>query len=52
MRDELAVMARANEKTREIWHFLFHGKFPVNPRHNAKIYREKLTRWASGKHLI
>ena len=44
MREELAAMTRANEKTREIRHFLIHGKFPVDPRLNAKIYRVKLTR--------
>lgn len=26
--------------------FFYFNKFPVDPRHNAKIYREKLTTWA------
>ncbi len=26
--------------------FFYFNDFPVDPRHNAKIYREKLTRWA------
>ncbi len=26
--------------------FLFYKDFPVDPRHNAKIFREKLTKWA------
>ncbi|MEN8116106.1 MAG: fatty acid CoA ligase family protein [Bacteroidota bacterium] len=30
---------------------LFHKKFPVDPRHNAKIYREKLAEWAHSQWL-
>jgi acyl-CoA synthetase (AMP-forming)/AMP-acid ligase II len=33
--------------TRLIEHFLFHPKFPVDIRHNAKIGREKLALWAA-----
>lgn len=46
---ELAGLARGNEKTRQIDHFLFHKKFPVDPRHNAKIFREKLAFWAQNQ---
>jgi olefin beta-lactone synthetase len=28
---------------------LFHPRFPVDIRHNAKIGREQLARWAAGK---
>jgi len=30
-----------------IENFLIHKSFPVDPRHNAKIFREKLQEWAS-----
>ncbi len=33
----------------EIDDILFHRSFPVDIRHNAKIYREKLAQWAEGK---
>ncbi|MCU0462828.1 MAG: fatty acid CoA ligase family protein [Bacteroidales bacterium] len=33
--------------TRGISDFLFKKIFPVDPRHNAKIFREKLAAWAS-----
>lgn len=32
--------------TNEIKHFLLHPDFPVDIRHNAKIFREKLAKWA------
>lgn len=44
---ELAELARANELTRDIRHFLVHPSFPVDIRHNAKIFREKLAVWAA-----
>ncbi len=46
---ELQQIARHNEITRSIEHFLVHRDFPVDIRHNAKIFREKLGTWASGK---
>ena len=45
--DELGELARANELTREITTFLMHPGFPVDVRHNAKIFREKLAIWAA-----
>ncbi|MGW4249153.1 fatty acid CoA ligase family protein, partial [Nocardia sp. NPDC004722] len=33
--------------TKPVTEFLFHPKFPVDIRHNAKIGREKLTVWAA-----
>lgn len=43
---ELLELARNNPKTAHIQRFLFHPAFPVDIRHNAKIFREKLTVWA------
>lgn len=34
---------------KEIRHVLFHHKFPVDTRHNAKIFREQLAEWAGKK---
>ncbi len=42
----LKQTAVANEITKDIDHFLFHPAFPVDIRHNAKIFREKLAVWA------
>jgi len=45
----LQQIARENELTTMIEHFLVHPGFPVDIRHNAKIFREKLSVWAAGK---
>uniref|UniRef100_UPI00321657DD fatty acid CoA ligase family protein n=1 Tax=uncultured Draconibacterium sp. TaxID=1573823 RepID=UPI00321657DD len=47
--NELNELARKNEVTSRISEFLFHKNFPVDARHNAKIYREKLAEWAQEK---
>lgn len=44
---ELRAIAAGNERTRSIDTFLFHSDFPVDIRHNAKIFREKLAVWAT-----
>jgi acyl-CoA synthetase (AMP-forming)/AMP-acid ligase II len=44
---ELRELAMGNELTRSIEHFLIHPRFPVDIRHNAKIFREKLAAWAA-----
>jgi acyl-CoA synthetase (AMP-forming)/AMP-acid ligase II len=44
---ELRDLARANPLTEQIEHFLIHRSFPVDIRHNAKIFREKLAAWAA-----
>lgn len=49
LRQELLVLAAANPKTQAIHEVLFHPSFPVDIRHNAKIFREKLTVWAQKK---
>ena len=46
LRKELLGIAGSNELTEDIKHILFHRDFPVDPRHNAKIFREKLALWA------
>jgi acyl-CoA synthetase (AMP-forming)/AMP-acid ligase II len=44
---ELLAMAAEHEQTRAIQDVLFYYEFPVDVRHNAKIQREKLARWAA-----
>lgn len=44
--DDLERIAQASPLTRSIRRFLIHPEFPVDIRHNAKIFREKLARWA------
>jgi len=46
---ELREMARKNPVTFGIVNFLFHPSFPVDIRHNSKIFREKLAVWAAEK---
>ncbi len=46
---ELLALGEANPITRDIRTILFHPSFPVDIRHNAKIFREKLAAWASRK---
>jgi acyl-CoA synthetase (AMP-forming)/AMP-acid ligase II len=45
--EELRRLAVAHEHTGSIKQFLFHPSFPVDIRHNAKIFREKLAVWAA-----
>ena len=49
--EELLKIARAHDHTRGIRTVLYHPSFPVDVRHNAKIFREKLAVWA-GKELV
>ncbi|MEE4254077.1 MAG: fatty acid CoA ligase family protein [Desulfuromusa sp.] len=44
--DELIHIAQEHEITKSIHQFLIHPDFPVDIRHNAKIFREKLAVWA------
>ncbi len=46
IRRELLDMGNSNPMTREITTLLRHPSFPVDIRHNAKIFREKLAVWA------
>ncbi len=45
--NELKKLGQENQLTRRINHFLIHPSFPVDIRHNAKIFREKLAIWAA-----
>lgn len=44
---ELIQLAKNNPHTRAIETVLYHPRFPVDIRHNAKIFREKLAVWAA-----
>jgi acyl-CoA synthetase (AMP-forming)/AMP-acid ligase II len=46
---ELQARAEEYDHTRSIQTFLFHPGFPVDIRHNAKINRPELARWATGE---
>lgn len=47
IKKELLQWAAGNELTKDIHTILFHPSFPVDIRHNAKIFREKLAIWAA-----
>ncbi len=47
VRQELLERGAAFPHTWRIKTILFHPSFPVDIRHNAKIFREKLAVWAS-----
>ena len=49
VREELLRMAAAHPTTSQIRHILFHSLLPVDPRHNSKIERPALARWATAK---
>lgn len=49
VRKELLAIGSAHIHTQPITTILFHPAFPVDIRHNAKIFREKLAVWAAGK---
>jgi len=46
IKNELLEKGSRHELTHRIQHLLFHTAFPVDIRHNAKIFREKLALWA------
>jgi len=47
--EELKSLGGAKAHTAPIKTFLIHPKFPVDIRHNAKIFREKLAVWAASQ---
>jgi acyl-coenzyme A synthetase/AMP-(fatty) acid ligase len=47
--EELLELGSGYSHTRNIRTVLFHPSFPVDARHNAKIFREKLAAWATRK---
>jgi len=48
----LRSRATSNALTSGITCFFFHGKFPVDVRHNAKIHRLALARWAASARVF
>ena len=48
IKEELLAMGQAYENTKTISHILFHKSFPVDIRHNSKIFREKLAVFFNG----
>jgi len=47
--DELREMSQQHSITRRIADFRIHPSLPVDIRHNAKIFREKLAVWAASR---
>ncbi len=45
--EELLELGKSSHLTAGIGKILFHRSFPVDIRHNAKIFREKLAAWAA-----
>ncbi len=46
IKTELLALAQTHSTTQDIQTILFHKSFPVDIRHNTKIFREKLAIWA------
>jgi len=51
IKKELVELAQQNELTKDISSILFCKSFPVDIRHNSKIFREKLAKWAEKKQV-
>ena len=49
IKNELLALAQTFENTKSIRHLIFHKSFPVDIRHNSKIFREELAVWAEKK---
>jgi acyl-CoA synthetase (AMP-forming)/AMP-acid ligase II len=49
LQDEILEMGARNPVTAAVHTVLFHANFPVDIRHNSKIFREKLAVWAAKK---
>ena len=49
LKQELLELAKSSPITEDIQTILFHRGFPVDIRHNSKIFREKLAVWAEKK---
>ncbi|MEA1952143.1 MAG: fatty acid CoA ligase family protein, partial [Planctomycetota bacterium] len=47
--DEIRELGGSSDKTAAVDNFLLHESLPVDIRHNAKIFREKLAVWAEGR---
>ena len=49
---ELRTLGAADLVTSPIKRFYFHPSFPVDARHNAKIFRDRLSVWAATQMAI
>ncbi|MEI7782676.1 MAG: hypothetical protein WCJ18_12230, partial [Planctomycetota bacterium] len=49
---ELRAIGAADPVTASIERFYFHHSFPVDARHNAKIFRDRLAVWAATQAAI
>ena len=49
LKEELLDLAAGNPLAAPVRTVLFHDNFPVDIRHNSKIFREKLAGWAAGR---
>lgn len=49
IKDQLIKLGSQHAITQNIKHVMFHPGFPVDIRHNAKINRERLAKWAQGQ---
>jgi acyl-CoA synthetase (AMP-forming)/AMP-acid ligase II len=49
LKQELLNLAASHKLTKNIQTVLFHKAFPVDIRHNSKIFREKLAAWVQKK---
>ncbi len=49
VRSELLALAAEHAATRQIRHVLFIRALPTDPRHNSKIERPKLAKWAASR---
>jgi len=49
IQNELLTLAAGHEATKQIKHVLFPATLPTDPRHNSKIERPKLAKWAAAK---
>ncbi|PHX98603.1 MAG: hypothetical protein CK530_13820, partial [Planctomycetaceae bacterium] len=50
--EALRAIGRGDPITAGIKKFFFHRSFPVDVRHNAKIFRESLSLWAETQQAI
>lgn len=49
LRAELLALASTQRTTKDVREILFIDRLPVDPRHNSKIERAKLARWAASR---
>jgi len=49
LKQEILDLGTRHPQARQIQTLLFHPSFPVDVRHNAKISREQLARWARSR---